>query len=89
MGLGIIRSISGILLSSALAGTLAARWLDIRDQDAVSLAMISVTVLIAIAYARWIDAPFERWRQRRATKGKQERTSDLYFNPNKPQFLCS
>jgi peptidoglycan/LPS O-acetylase OafA/YrhL len=65
----------------SIGGTLATRWPDIQDHDAVSLTMIIVTVLIAIAYVHWIDVPFERWRQRRATKGTQERTPRSLSQP--------
>ena len=36
--------------------------------------MVGATILLSMAYVHWIDAPFERWRQRRATSAKQERT---------------
>ena len=65
----------------SIGETLAARWLGIHDHDAVSLAMIIVTVVIAIAYVHWIDVPFERWRQRRATKGQQERITGSLPQP--------
>lgn len=44
---------------------LAARWLDIDNHDALSLALIVICVLIAMAYVRWIDTPFDKWRQQR------------------------
>jgi peptidoglycan/LPS O-acetylase OafA/YrhL len=40
-----------------------------------------VTVLLSIAYVRWIDAPFERWRQGRATRTKQKRGPDSLAQP--------
>jgi peptidoglycan/LPS O-acetylase OafA/YrhL len=33
-----------------------------------TLALIAATVAVAICYVRLIDAPFERWRQRRAER---------------------
>jgi len=44
---------------------LAARWLDIDNHDALSFALIAICVLIAMAYVRWIDTPFDKWRQQR------------------------
>jgi peptidoglycan/LPS O-acetylase OafA/YrhL len=50
-----------------IGAVLAARWFGpIQDHDALALVLIAVTVAIAMAYVHWIDAPFERWRQRRA-----------------------
>jgi peptidoglycan/LPS O-acetylase OafA/YrhL len=51
----------------------------IEDRGTLSLVLIVATVAIAIAYVHWIDAPFERWRQRRATLASRTsiRTADL------------
>jgi peptidoglycan/LPS O-acetylase OafA/YrhL len=43
--------------------------------------MAVATVLICIAYVHWIDAPFERWRQTRATRTNQERIPDSLPQP--------
>jgi peptidoglycan/LPS O-acetylase OafA/YrhL len=49
-------------------GAIATRLVGrIEDRDALSLVLIVATIAVAIAYVHWIDAPFERWRQRRAT----------------------
>jgi peptidoglycan/LPS O-acetylase OafA/YrhL len=45
----------------------------IEDHNLLALGMAVATVLICIAYVHWIDAPFERWRQARATRSDQER----------------
>jgi peptidoglycan/LPS O-acetylase OafA/YrhL len=45
---------------------------QIENWNWFALAMAAVTVLLSIAYVYWIDAPFERWRQRRAIKAKRE-----------------
>ena len=58
----------GEIVATAVIGPLENRnWLIIG--------MVAGTVLVAIAYVHWIDAPFERWRQRRAVRERQERTS--------------
>ena len=51
----------------------------IEDRGTLSLVLIVATVAIAIAYVHWIDAPFERWRQRRGTLASRTsiRTADL------------
>jgi peptidoglycan/LPS O-acetylase OafA/YrhL len=51
----------------------------IEDRGMLSLVLIVATVAIAIAYVHWIDAPFERWRQRRGTLASRTsiRTADL------------
>jgi peptidoglycan/LPS O-acetylase OafA/YrhL len=57
----------GHLAVLQIGGALAARWFGpIADPDALSLLLIAASIAIAIAYVHWIDAPFERWRQRRA-----------------------
>jgi peptidoglycan/LPS O-acetylase OafA/YrhL len=49
-----------------IGGVVATRLLGpIENRGALSLALIIVTVVISIAYVHLIDAPFERWRQRR------------------------
>lgn len=45
-----------------------------QDGGWFSLAGIAATVAVAVCYVRWIDEPFERWRQRRA-----ERKSPMIF----------
>jgi peptidoglycan/LPS O-acetylase OafA/YrhL len=45
----------------------------IQDRSWLVLAMTAATVLLSIAYVHSIDAPFERWRQRRATHAKPRR----------------
>ncbi|HEY1364738.1 MAG TPA: acyltransferase [Xanthobacteraceae bacterium] len=50
----------GGVIATRLAGPIA-------DRDVFALAMAALTVLLAIAYVHFVDAPFERWRQRRAT----------------------
>jgi peptidoglycan/LPS O-acetylase OafA/YrhL len=47
---------------------------SVENRNWVAIAAVGATILLAIAYVRWIDAPFEGWRQRRATRGDQERT---------------
>ena len=51
----------------------------IEDRGTLSLVLIVATVAIAIAYVHWVDAPFERWRQRRGTLASRTsiRTADL------------
>jgi peptidoglycan/LPS O-acetylase OafA/YrhL len=51
----------------SVGGAIATRFVGpIEDRDTLSLVLIGASVAIAIAYVHWIDAPFERWRQRRA-----------------------
>lgn len=52
---------------------------SIEDRGTLSLVLIVATVAIAIAYVHWIDAPFERWRQRRGMLASRTsiRTADL------------
>jgi peptidoglycan/LPS O-acetylase OafA/YrhL len=45
----------------------------IENRNWLIMAMVAATILLSMAYVHWIDAPFERWRQRRATRAKQER----------------
>jgi peptidoglycan/LPS O-acetylase OafA/YrhL len=50
-----------------VGGVIATRLVGpIVDRDALSLVLIAATIAVSIAYVHWIDAPFERWRQRRA-----------------------
>ncbi len=53
----------------------------IEDHNLLALGMAVATVLICIAYVHWIDAPFERWRQARATRSDQERAPALLPQP--------
>ena len=48
----------------------------------LAFAMAIATVVISIAYVHWVDAPFERWRQARATRTKQERVPDALPQPH-------
>ena len=48
----------------------------IEDPNWLAFAMAIVTIVVSIVYVHWIDAPFERWRQARATRTKQERVPD-------------
>ena len=54
---------AGQVVATALIG-------QIEDRSLLVLAMAAATVLVAIAYVYWIDAPFERWRQHRRAKPK-------------------
>jgi peptidoglycan/LPS O-acetylase OafA/YrhL len=56
----------GLIITTAVIG-------PIENRNLLALAMAVATVLICIAYVHWIDAPFERWRQARATRTNQER----------------
>jgi len=56
----------GQIITTAVIG-------PIEDHNLLALGMAVATVLICIAYVHWIDAPFERWRQARATRTDQER----------------
>ena len=63
-----------------IGGAIATKFVGtIEDRGTLSLVLIVATVAIAIAYVHWIDAPFERWRQRRATLASRTsiRTADL------------
>jgi peptidoglycan/LPS O-acetylase OafA/YrhL len=44
----------------------------IENRNWLVLAMAVATIVLSIAYVHWIDAPFERWRQRRATRATTE-----------------
>jgi peptidoglycan/LPS O-acetylase OafA/YrhL len=57
----------GLIITTAVIG-------PIENHNLLALGMAVATVLICIAYVHWIDAPFERWRQARATRSDQERT---------------
>jgi peptidoglycan/LPS O-acetylase OafA/YrhL len=64
----------------SIGGAVAARLVGpIADRDALSLVLIVATVVLSIAYVHWIDAPFERWRQRRAARASSRtvRTPEL------------
>jgi len=51
----------GQVVATALMGR-------IENRNWFALAMAVATVLLTITYVRWIDAPFEAWRQRRAMR---------------------
>jgi peptidoglycan/LPS O-acetylase OafA/YrhL len=53
----------------------------IENRNCLVLAMAIATVVISIAYVHWIDAPFERWRQRRAMRAKPERAPEALPQP--------
>jgi peptidoglycan/LPS O-acetylase OafA/YrhL len=53
----------------------------IENRNWLVLAMAIATVVISIAYVHWIDAPFERWRQRRAMRAKPERAPEALPQP--------
>ena len=44
----------------------------VENRNWIVIPAVGITILLAIAYVRWIDAPFERWRQRRATTRNQK-----------------
>jgi len=44
----------------------------VENRNWIVIPAVGMTILLAIAYVRWIDAPFERWRQRRVTTGNQK-----------------
>jgi peptidoglycan/LPS O-acetylase OafA/YrhL len=54
----------------------------IENRNWLAFVMVVVTVLVSIAYVYWVDAPFERWRQGRATGIKQERTPSSLSQPH-------
>jgi peptidoglycan/LPS O-acetylase OafA/YrhL len=64
----------GQIVATAVSG-------PIENRNLLALVAAVVTVLISIAYVHWIDAPFERWRQARATRTKQERVPDALPQP--------
>jgi peptidoglycan/LPS O-acetylase OafA/YrhL len=45
----------------------------IENRNWLIIGMVGATILLSMAYVRWIDTPFERWRQSRATRAKQQR----------------
>jgi peptidoglycan/LPS O-acetylase OafA/YrhL len=53
-----------------------------ENANRLAFAATIVTVLISIAYVHWIDAPFERWRQARAARPKQERVPEALPHPH-------
>jgi peptidoglycan/LPS O-acetylase OafA/YrhL len=64
----------GLIITTAVIG-------PIENHNLLALGMAVATVLICIAYVHWIDAPFERWRQARASGTKQERIPDSLPQP--------
>ena len=64
----------GLVITTAVIG-------PIENHNLLALGMAVATVLICIAYVHWIDAPFERWRQTRATRTNQERVPDSLPQP--------
>jgi peptidoglycan/LPS O-acetylase OafA/YrhL len=55
----------------------------IENRNWLAFVTVVVTVLLTIAYVHWIDAPFERWRQGRATRTKPERPPDPLPQPHR------
>jgi peptidoglycan/LPS O-acetylase OafA/YrhL len=45
----------------------------IGNRNWLVIGMVGATILLSVGYVHWIDAPFEGWRQRRATRAKQEK----------------
>jgi peptidoglycan/LPS O-acetylase OafA/YrhL len=43
-----------------------------ENRNWLTFAMVVGTIVLSIAYVRWIDAPFERWRQSRAMRSREE-----------------
>jgi peptidoglycan/LPS O-acetylase OafA/YrhL len=64
----------GLIITTAVIG-------PIENHNLLALGMAVATVLICIAYVHWIDAPFERWRQSRASGTNQERVPDSLPQP--------
>jgi peptidoglycan/LPS O-acetylase OafA/YrhL len=64
----------GQIITTAVIG-------PIENHNLLALGMAVATVLISIAYVHWIDAPFERWRQARATRTNQERVPGALPQP--------
>jgi peptidoglycan/LPS O-acetylase OafA/YrhL len=64
----------GLIVATTIIG-------PIENRNWVMLAMVVLTVLVSIAYVHWIDAPFERWRQQRATRAKYRRATDSLSQP--------
>jgi peptidoglycan/LPS O-acetylase OafA/YrhL len=59
----------GQVVTTAVIGPL-------ENRNWLAFGMVVATVLLSIAYVHWIDAPFERWRQGRAMRAKQERACE-------------
>jgi len=64
----------GLIITTAVIG-------PIENHNLLALGMAVATVLICVAYVHWIDAPFERWRQARATRTNQKRIPDSLPQP--------
>jgi peptidoglycan/LPS O-acetylase OafA/YrhL len=69
-----VLSFGQIVATAVIGPTENASWL--------AFAATIVTVLVSITYVRWIDAPFERWRQARAARTKQERVPEALPYPH-------
>jgi peptidoglycan/LPS O-acetylase OafA/YrhL len=54
----------------------------IENRNLLAFGAAVITVVLSIAYVHWIDAPFERWRQARATRTKQGRVTDGFARPH-------
>jgi peptidoglycan/LPS O-acetylase OafA/YrhL len=50
----------------------AAAFGPVQDRDMLMLVLIIATVVVSAAYVYWIDAPFDRWRQRRVARAVPE-----------------
>ena len=57
---------------------------SVRASNWFKLATIAAVVLLCVGYVHWIDAPFERWRQRRTTRTTRARTGTLMAGPKEP-----
>src|SRR5262249_52406039 len=64
----------GLIITTAVIG-------PIENRNLLALGMAVATVLICVAYVHWIDAPFERWRQARASRTNQKRGPDSLPQP--------
>jgi len=51
------------------------------DRNWLVLATVATVVLIAVAYVRFVDLPFERWRQRRATQAEPRPALEPFARP--------
>jgi peptidoglycan/LPS O-acetylase OafA/YrhL len=66
----------GQIVATAVIGPL-------ENRNLLAFVAAVVTVLISIAYVHWIDAPFERWRQARATRTQQDRVPEALPQPHR------
>ena len=57
-------------------------WQTTRSVE--NAAVILTTLIISVAYVRWIDLPFERWRQRRVLAVAKAKTKAPQQGPPLP-----